>query len=115
MVNRYIPKQKDIVFVDLSPTKGHEQSGKRPAIVISNNDFNNFTKMVILCPITSNAKVFPTHYILQETKKITGAVLCEHIKSIDYEVRNITFVEKSSEEDFKNVINLLYACIEEEN
>ena len=56
MVKKYIPKQGDIVFVDLNPTKGHEISGKSQAIVISNNIFNINTKMVMLCPITSNEK-----------------------------------------------------------
>ncbi len=111
MVN-YIPKQKDILFLDFNPTKGHEQKGSRPAIVISNNVFNEHTKMAILCPITSNIKDFPTHYILEDSKKIKGAVLCEHIRSIDYEERKIVFVEKSSENDLLSIMMLINACIE---
>ena len=109
---KYIPKQGDIVYVDLDPTKGHEQRGTRPAIVISNNVFNEHTKMVILCPITSNTKDFPTHYILEDTKKIGGAVLCEHIRSMDYETRKIRFIEEASENDLLSVITLMNACIE---
>ena len=75
MVKKYIPKQRDIVFLDFNPTKGHEQAGERPAIVVSNNVFNENTKMVIVFPITSNRKEFPTHYLLEDTKKITGSVL----------------------------------------
>ena len=99
MVKKYIPKQGDIVYVDFNPTKGHEQKGYRPAIVISNDTYNEYTKMAILCPITSNTKDFPTHYILEDTKKIKGAVLCEHIKSIDYSARNIKLAEKASAND----------------
>ena len=109
---KYIPKQGDIVYVDLDPIKGHEQRGTRPAIVISNNVFNEHTKMVILCPITSNTKDFPTHYILEDSKKIVGAVLCEHIRSMDYETRKIRFVEEASENDLLSVITLMNACIE---
>lgn len=109
---KYIPKQGDIVYVDLDPTKGHEQRGTRPAIVISNNVFNEHTKMVVLCPITSNIKDFPTHYILEDSKKIVGAVLCEHIRSMDYETRKIRFVEEASEKDLLSVITLMNACIE---
>ena len=109
---KYIPKQGDIVYVDLDPTKGHEQRGTRPAIVISNNVFNEHTKMVVLCPITSNTKDFPTHYILEDSKKIVGAVLCEHIRSMDYETRKIIFVEEASENDLLSVITLMNACIE---
>ena len=111
MVKSYIPKQGDIVFLDFTPTKGHEQKGYRPAIVISNDTFNKNTKMVMLCPITSNEKEFPTHYLLQNSKKIKGSVLCEHIRSIDYEIRNLKYVEKTSSEDFENIIQLLNACL----
>ena len=113
MVKKYIPRQGDVVFIDLNPTKGHEQSGKRPAVVISNNTFNTYTKMAILCPITSNEKEFPTHYILEDTIKIHGSVLCEHIRSIDYENRKIKFIEKLSNNDFISIITLMNACIEE--
>ncbi len=113
MVKKYIPKQGDVVFLDFNPTKGHEQARVRPAVIISNNIFNQNTKMVILCPISSNNKEFPTHYILEDTKKIHGSVLCEHIRSVDYEIKNLKFVEKLSDKDFLSVINLLNACIEE--
>ena len=112
MVKKYIPKQGDIVYVDFNPTKGHEQSGKRPAIIISNDTFNIHTKMVILCPISSNNKSFPTHYILEDSKKIKGAVLCEHIRSIDYENRKISFIEKASSNDLMSVMLLSNSCIE---
>lgn len=113
MVKKYVPKQGDIVLLDFNPTKGHEQSGFRPAVVISNNVFNENTKLVIVCPVTSNDKEFPTHYHLEDTKKIYGSVLCEHIRSIDYETRNLNFVEKLSDNDFISIITLLNACIEE--
>ncbi len=112
MVKKYIPKQGDIVYIDLNPTKGHEQNGKRPAIVISNDVFNINTKMVIVCPITSNLKDYPTHYILEDSKKIYGSVLCEHIRSIDYEIRNVKFIEKASENDLLSVLMLSNACID---
>ncbi len=112
MVKSYIPKQGDIVFLDFNPTKGHEQQGFRPAIIISNDVFNSNTKMVIVCPITSNKKEFPTHYNLINTKKVKGSVLCEHIRSIDYEIRKLKFVEKTNKEDFENIKDLLEACLE---
>ena len=111
--SEYIPMKRDIVLVDLNPTCGHEQKGFRPAVIISNNPFNQFTKMAIVCPITSNTKDFPTHYRLQDTKKINGSVLCEHICSIDYEIRNLKYVEKMSERDFTNVVDLMNSCIED--
>lgn len=113
MVKEYIPKQGDIIYLDFNPTKGHEQKGKRPAIVVSINIFNEKTNMIMVCPITSNTKEFPTHYILEDTKNIKGSVLCEHIRSIDYKARNVTFVEKASENDKISTLMLLNACYEE--
>lgn len=107
MVKKYIPKRGDIVYLDFNPTKGHEQSGFRSALVLSSDMFNNFTKMVIICPITTNTKEFPTHYLLRDTKKIKGSVLCEHLRSIDYETRSLKYVEKCSEEDYDNIIELI--------
>ena len=113
MIKKYIPKQGDVIFLNFNPTKGHEQAGFQPAVVISNNVFNQNTKMVMVCPITSNDKYFPTHYNLEDAKNIHGAVLCEHIRSIDYESRNVKFVEKLSDNDSLSIITLLNACIEE--
>ena len=113
MVKKYIPKQGDIIYLDLNPTKGHEQRGKRPAIVVSINVFNEHTNMVMVCPITSNTKEFPTHHVLEDTKKIKGSVLCEHIRSIDYMTRNVSFIEKASQNDLLSVIMLINASIDE--
>ena len=110
---RYIPKQGDVVFLDFNPVKGHEQKGKRPAIVLSNNTFNKYTKMIFACPITSNIKYFPTHFELQSTKKIKGSVLCEHFRSLDFNARNIKFIERVSDEEILSVISLVNACIME--
>ena len=109
---KYVPSQGDIILLDFKPTKGHEQTGYRPAIVVSKNVFNRNTKMILACPITSNEKDFPTHYLLEDTEKIHGSVLCEHIRSIDYEARNVKFVEKSSENDLLRVVMLLTTCLE---
>ena len=112
MVKEYIPKMGDIVMINFNPTKGHEQQGYRPAIVVSNDVFNTYTKMAMVCPISSNIKDFPTHYKLEDSKKIEGSVFTEHIRSIDFTERKIKFVEKASNNDILSVISLLEACIE---
>ena len=112
MVGRYIPKQGDVIMIDLNPTKGHDQKGYRPAVVLSKNVFNENTNMIIVCPITSNDKYFPTHYKLEDTKDIKGSVLCEHIRSIDFKIRKVKFVEKLSDNDFLSIITLMNACVE---
>ena len=109
-----MPKERDIVFIDLNPIKGHEQSGERPALVISSKLFNQFTHMAIVCPITKNIKDFPTHYELKGSKEIKGSVLCEHIRSIDYQKRNVRYVDKCSDEDFVNIIEMINSFFEKE-
>ena len=108
----YIPKQGDICYMDFTPTKGHEQSGLRPAIVISRDIFNKYTNLVILCPITTNTKKFPTHYKLENTQKIKGSVLCEHVRSIDFKARKLSFIEKVSQEELEEIIDIISGTIE---
>ena len=112
MVKNYIPEPSDISYIDFDPTLGHEQKGVRPCIVVSNETFNRNTHMAIVCPITSNTKPFPTHHILKSTNIVHGAILCEHIRSVDYSTRNMRFVEKISTEEYEEVIELITACLE---
>lgn len=108
----YIPKQGDICYMDFAPTKGHEQTGLRPAIVISKEKFNKFTNMAIICPITTNTKKFLTHYELSKTKKVKGSVLCEHIRSIDFNARKLSFVEKIKKDELEEIIDIVNGIIE---
>lgn len=112
MVKNYVPKQGDICYMDFNPSKGHEQSGFRPCLILSINSFNNFTKMAIVCPITSNIKDFPTHFILKNTKKVKGSVLLEHLKSIDYEERNLKHVEKIPKNELTEINELIKVFFE---
>ena len=108
----YIPKQGDICYMDFAPTTGHEQTGVRPAIVISRDNYNKYTNLVVLCPITTNTKKFPTHYELMNTKKVKGAVLCEHIRSVDFKARKLLFVEKVAMEELEEIIDIINGIIE---
>ena len=111
----YIPEQKDIVFLDFNPTIGHEQKGKRPALVLSNKGFNKYTKMCLVCPITSNMKEFPLHIPLSDHLKIIGVVMCEQIKTIDYITRNIKFIEKLDDNTYDKVLETIKSIIDIEN
>lgn len=108
----YIPKQGDICYMDFSPTKGHEQTGLRPLVVISKDKYNKYTNMAVVCPITTNTKKFPTHYELIDTKKVKGSVLCEHIRCIDFNARNLSFVEKIKTDELEEIIDIINGIIE---
>ncbi len=90
----YHPRQGDIVFLDFSPQSGHEQAGRRPGVVISNDQFFMRTKLVVVCPITNTRNQFPLHIPLDNRTKTTGVILTEHMKCLDVISRNIQFVEK---------------------
>jgi len=107
----YTPEKGDIVWLNFSPQSGHEQMGRRPAIILSNNLFNKKTGLAMVCPITSTNRHFPLHIEIKELSRIKGFVMIEQIKSVDFKSRNVEFIEKSNEELLNDVLSMLYACI----
>src|SRR3989344_6221262 len=93
----YIPDRGDIIWLDLSPTKGHEQRGIRPVVVISPKSYNNLISLLLMCPITSNAKGYPFEEVVV-FEKISGVVLVDQIRCVDWKERQIRFVGKLSHE-----------------
>lgn len=93
-------KTGDIIIMDFSPTKGHEQDGRRPALVVSVSELEDKTGMVWAVPITSATDKFPTHFSIEAKEgKVTGTVLCEHLKSFDPDARNCRKVDEATEEN----------------
>lgn len=106
-------KQGMIIKLNFNPQIGHEQAGYRPAVVVSNNVFNNKSKLAIVCPITNTDNKFPLHISLDERTKTKGVILCEHLKSLDLRKRKYEFIENLPKDILDNVINTVYAEIEE--
>ncbi len=104
---KYIPKQGDIVFVNFNPQKGHEQKGERPALVVSNNIFNEKTGFVFLCPITMKDNNFPLHISLPEGTSTNGFVLTEHLRSIDFGARKVSFIENTPNDFLDKILSIL--------
>lgn len=105
--------QGDIIKVNFNPQKGHEQAGYRPALVVSNNFFNEKTNLVIACPITNTDNNFPLHVRLDDRTETSGVILCEHMKTLDLKAREFKYVEKLPNDIFSKVVDVLYAQIEE--
>jgi len=106
MVKKYIPSQGDIVYLDFNPQSGHEQSGKRPALIISNQVFNSHLGLAFACPITNTDRNFPFHVKLNNLKT-TGFIMCEQMKSLDYNTRKISFVEKANSEVIETALAIV--------
>ena len=105
IVMRYIPKQGDIIFLNFDPQTGHEQAGHRPALVISNNDFNTFMQSgTIVCPITNTDRDYPFHVKLPKGMKTTGVVMCDQIKSLDISSRHAYFHDEAPNEVLHEVL-----------
>jgi mRNA interferase MazF len=85
--------QGDIIIMDFNPQKGHEQSGRRPALVLSNNVLNRHSSVALVCPITNTNKKHPFHIELDERTETTGVVLCDQAKMLDVKARNAQFKE----------------------
>ena len=105
MVN-YIPKRGDIVWLEFSPQIGHEQSGFRPALIISSEIYNRKTGLCLAMPITSKIKDYPFEVNLK-TKKIDGVILSDQIKSLDFKLRKIKFCDKIDDKTFEIVLDKL--------
>lgn len=91
----YKPKQGDIIRMDFDPTKGHEQQGRRPAIVVSNTTYNNFARGVaMVCPITNTDRDVPIQPKLDSRTKTTGVIMADQVKALDLTKRNAEFIEE---------------------
>ncbi|TCW60097.1 endoribonuclease MazF [Treponema sp. J25] len=110
MVKKYVPDQGDIVWLDFNSQQGHEQKGRRPALVLSFKEYNEKIGLAIFCPITSKIKGYPFE-VEVVGEKIKGCVLSDQIKSLDWTVRNIEYIEKIKNEKLEEVINTVLLII----
>jgi len=104
--------QGDIIFVNFSPTKGREQQGERPALVISNTKYNHKSGFVIACPITSSTRQMNIRVALDGRTHTQGDVLCEQIRIIDLQERLWRVVESVPNDILQQVYNVVNALIE---
>jgi mRNA interferase MazF len=87
-------RQGDIIVMDFTPQAGHEQSGRRPALILSNDILNQHSSVAFVCPITNTNKKHPFHIELDLRTKTTGVILCDQAKMLDISARNAQFLEK---------------------
>jgi mRNA interferase MazF len=108
---RYVPKQGDFVIVNFDPQSGHEQKGRRPALVVSKTEFNRHAGLAMLCPITNTFRNFPFHVPVPAGSKLTGYIMVEQTRSVDYASRKAKFVEKAPRAVLDEVLAILDACL----
>jgi len=109
----YIPEQGDIVWLSFNPQAGHEQMGRRPALVLSPAAYNKKVGLAIFCPITSQVKGYPFEVLIPKGVKASGAILSDQVKSLDWKIRCRVHmlpsrrVYQSGHEEAEYVIELL--------
>jgi mRNA interferase MazF len=108
----YQPDRGDLIWLDFSPHSGTEQGGRRPALVLSPMRFNVATGLAFVCPITSQVKGGSFEVILKNEQGLSGAVLCDHLRSLDWLSRNASFHAKSNADLFNNVMARLEAVFD---
>ena len=104
----YIPERGDTVWISFTPQAGHEQAGRRPAVVLSPKAYNQKVGLAIFCPITNQIKSYPFEVILPKEAGVTGVILSDQVKSLDWRVRKAEFIGSLPEE----VINEVLAKLE---
>ncbi|MBN1568312.1 MAG: type II toxin-antitoxin system PemK/MazF family toxin [Acidobacteria bacterium] len=107
----YIPKKGDLIAVTLDPQAGHEQKGRRPALVVSNTLFNEQTGLAVVCPLTTTDRGYPFHVAIANSPDVRGFVMVEQVKSIDYRARQVKLIGKASDDLLGEVLSILDACI----
>jgi mRNA interferase MazF len=100
----YVPDSGDLIWTDFDPTRGREQAGRRPALVVSASAFTENTGLAVVCPITSRVRPFPTSVVLPAGLPLVGEILVSHIRSIDIAARPIRYVGAAVPPDIAQLV-----------
>lgn len=103
----YVPRRGDAVWLNFNPQSGHEQAGRRPALVLSPEEYNRKTGLAIFCPITSQVKGYPFEVKLPTGLPVNGVVVADQIKSLDWQVREAALIKKLPPQIVNEVTGLL--------
>lgn len=105
-------EQGDIVYLDFDPQAGHEQKGRRPALVVSNQLFNRTNSLTMVCPITNTDRKHPLHIPLDGRSKTTGVVMCDQVRSLDLTSRKGSYVESAPEDIAREAVDMIIGFVE---
>jgi len=107
----YVPRRGDFIAVTFDPQSGHEQRGRRPALVVSNDLFNRHTGLCIACPITTTRRDYPFHVAIPQGQDVTGFVMVEQVRSLGFRARGVKRIGLAPEQVLQEALALLDACI----
>jgi len=110
----YVPRRGDLVWLSFDPQAGHEQAGRRPAFVLSPESYNRKTGLFLACPVTSKVKGYPFEVSLPEGLEVSGVILTDQIKSLDWKARKSEFASSAGESVVNEVVSLVLPLIDTE-
>ena len=108
----YVPERGDVVWISLNPQAGHEQAGRRPAVVVSPRSYNGKVGLGLFCPITSHAKGYPFEVSLPADLPVGGVVLADQVKSLAWRVRQVEFAARLPSNTSEEIVGKLAALLE---
>lgn len=114
MARRYVPARGDVVWITFNPQAGHEQAGRRPALVVSPTSYNGKVGLAVFCPITSQVKGYPFEVAIPSGLKVAGVVLSDQVKSLDWRVRKVQVICKLPQDTIVEVIDKLGTLLSSE-
>jgi mRNA interferase MazF len=110
-MTEYVPRKGEFIALTFDPQSGHEQKGRRPALVVSNDLFNQHTGLCIVCPITSTRRDFPFHVAIPPDQSVAGFVMVELVKSVDFNARGAKRIGRAPQPVLDEALSLLDACL----
>lgn len=109
---RYVPDRGDLVWLQFNPRAGHEQAGRRPALVVSPKSYNRRVGLALFCPITSQVKGYPFEVLLPKGLAVEGAVLSDQLKSLDWRARKAKRVDRLPGDALDEAVGKILALID---
>jgi len=103
----YVPDRGDVIWLEFNPQAGHEQSGRRPALVLSPKSYNDKVGLLICCPITRKVKGYPFEVTLPDDFTVSGAILSDQLKSLDWKIRKAVLIKQAPDLVVQEVLSKL--------
>jgi mRNA interferase MazF len=107
----YVPNRGDLVWLTFTPQAGHEQAGRRPAVVVSPRAYNQRVTLALVCPVTSQAKGYPFEVVLPASLQLAGVVLADQVKSLDWRARKAELVGRLPTKTLREITQKLWTLI----
>jgi mRNA interferase MazF len=112
--SKYVPRRGDVIRLDFNPQTGHEQAGRRPALVLSPTAYNRTVGLAVVCPITNEQKGYPWEVAIPDNPMVSGVILADQVKSVDWRQRKAEFVCTLEEEVVDETVEKTIALLNPE-